>query len=216
MMEALVQFPVGFTIALSGALIPGPLLAYVIVKTKQSGKFAGTFAAMGHMMVELFFLCLIGIGLGVVFSSVVLQAGLGIFGGAVLLLLGILAVRKLGAKKNAERVMAGGYHPVVGGILFSTVLNPSVPIWWVTVGFATLMEAYALASIAGVVIWLAGHFTADLVWFSGISFTVARGRKFMGTRGYRLLLFFCAIVLIAVGVYLLVKYGFVIARISTS
>ncbi|MEM2878513.1 MAG: LysE family transporter [Candidatus Hadarchaeales archaeon] len=214
-MEELAQFPVGFIIALSGVLIPGPLLAYVIVKTGQSGRSTGFFAAAGHMMVELVFLALIAAGLGVVMASFYFQVGLGIFGGAILLVLGVFAIIRLVGGYRGEGIVVGRYHPVIGGIFFSTVLNPSVPIWWVTVGFATLMEAYVLASTAGVVMWLLGHFTADFLWFSGVSVAVAKGRKFIGTRGHRVLLLFCAVVLIVIGFYFLVKYGFALTRVST-
>jgi threonine/homoserine/homoserine lactone efflux protein len=92
------------------------------------------------------------------------------------------------------------YHPLVGGVMFSTILNPTVILWWSTVGLATLMEAFLIASLAGVVFWLLGHFFADLSWFSLVSFSVARGRKVLGTRGHRILLIVCSCVLLILGV----------------
>jgi threonine/homoserine/homoserine lactone efflux protein len=215
MMETLLQFPIGFTIALSGALIPGPLLAYVVAKAGEGGRLSGTFAAAGHVLVELVFLALIAMGLGVILSSIAFQVALGILGGIMLLALGALGIRS-SWRGGGEGRVAGGYHPLVGGVLFSTILNPSVPVWWVTVGLATLMEAYVLASTAGVVMWLLGHFTADFAWFSGVSLAVAGGRRFMGTRGYRALLLVCASVMVVIGVYLLLKYVPILARVSTS
>lgn len=99
------------------------------------------------------------------------------------------------------------YHPLLGGVMFSTILNPTVIIWWATIGVATLVEAFLTASLAGVIFWLLGHFLADLSWFSLVSLSVARGRRFLGTRGYRVLLLACGCVLLVLGAYFIVKYG---------
>ena len=66
MFQALVQIPIGFFIALSGALVPGPLLAYTVAKSFTYGARTGPLAVSGHILVELAVLSLLALGLGVV------------------------------------------------------------------------------------------------------------------------------------------------------
>ncbi len=207
MFEVLIQFPIGFFIALSGALIPGPLLAYTVAKSSTYGARTGPLAAVGHISVELVLLSFIALGLGVVLQSQAFQVGIGLVGGVILVALGALSISKLARSLGPKEIVVTKYHPLVGGVMFSTILNPSVILWWATIGLATLMEAFLLASLAGVGFWLLGHFLADLSWFSLVSLSVARGRKFLGTRGHRILLLACGCALLVLGAYFVIKYG---------
>lgn len=205
MFQALVQLPIGFFIALSGALIPGPLLAYTVAKSSTYGARTGPLAVSGHILVELAVLSLLALGLGVVLQSRAFQVGIGLVGGGLLVVLGVFSISKL--KRNSGGTVITKYHPLAGGVMFSTILNPTVILWWATVGLVTLMEAFLIASLAGVVFWLLGHFLADLSWFSLVSFSVARGRRVLGTRGHHILLLVCSCVLLILGAYFIAKYG---------
>ncbi|MEM3402791.1 MAG: LysE family transporter [Candidatus Hadarchaeales archaeon] len=207
MLQAFAQFPIGFIIALSGALVPGPLLAYVVAKSAASGKKVGPHTVVGHVIVELVLLSLLLFGLGIVLQSPEFQMVVGILGGACLLPLGFLTVKGATRAEYKANAAIARYPPVIGGVLYSTVLNPTVIIWWATIGFATIMDAYATASLLGVGFWLAGHWLADFWWFSFISISVVEGKKFIGSRGYRVLLFCCGILLLIIGASLLAKYG---------
>lgn len=205
MFQVLVQLPIGFFIALSGALIPGPLLAYTVAKSSTYGARTGPLAVSGHILVELAVLSLLALGLGVVLQSRAFQVGIGIVGGGLLVVLGMFSISKL--KRNSGGTVITKYHPLAGGVMFSTILNPTVILWWATVGLATLMEAFLMASLAGVVFWLIGHFLADLSWFSLVSLSVARGRRVLGTKGHHILLLVCSCVLLILGTYFIAKYG---------
>jgi len=205
MFQVLVQLPIGFFIALSGALIPGPLLAYTVAKSSTYGARTGPLAVSGHILVELAVLSLLALGLGVVLQSRAFQFGIGLVGGGLLVVLGVFSISKL--KRNSGGTVITKYHPLAGGVMFSTILNPTVILWWATVGLATLMEAFLIASLAGVVFWLIGHFLADLSWFSLVSLSVARGRRVLGTKGHHILLLVCSCVLLILGAYFIAKYG---------
>ncbi|MFN4133344.1 MAG: LysE family transporter [Candidatus Hadarchaeales archaeon] len=207
MLQTLVQFPIGFVIALSGALVPGPLLAYVVAKSAASGKEVGSRAVVGHVIIEIFLLSLLLFGLGVVLQSVEFQMAIGIFGGASLLPLGVLTLRGATRAKYTISTAITGYPPIIGGIIYSTILNPTVIIWWATIGFATIMDAYVTTLLPGVALWLAGHWLADFWWFSFISISVVKGKKIIGSRGYKILLLCCGLLLLLVGASLLGKYG---------
>ncbi|MFH1821182.1 MAG: LysE family transporter [Methanobacteriota archaeon] len=211
MIQTLIQLPIGFFIGLSGALIPGPLLAYTMAKSSNYGARTGPLTVVGHVLVELVVLSLIALGLGVVLQTRVFQAGFGLFGGAMLVILGAEGILKIKRNPKPEKMVATKYHPVLGGVLFSTFLNPTVIFWWATIGVATIMEAFLVASLAGVILWLLGHFLSDFIWFSLVSLSIVKGKKVLGLRGYRTMLLFCTAVLLVLGVYFLSKYGLLLA-----
>ena len=206
MLDALVQFPIGFIVALSGVLLPGPLLAYVTMKTLSSDARTGTFAAIGHVIVELGILSLVALGLGYLIERQGFQTVVGIVGGVLLLAFGAFNLSRVGKTKEAKSSIGLKHHPIIGGVLFSTIFNPSVVIWWATIGVAMLMEAYLTAALVGVVFWLAGHFLADLSWFSFVSYSVAKGKFLIGAKGYKALLILCGCVLLVFGALFLYKF----------
>jgi len=207
MIQTLIQLPIGFIIGLSGSLIPGPLLAYTMAKSPSYGARTGPLAVVGHVLVELVILSLIALGLGVILQARSFQSGFGLFGGLMLIVLGLDGVSKLRNRSAPKKMVATKHHPILGGVLYSTLLNPTVIFWWATIGVATIMEAYLVASLAGVVLWLVGHFLSDLTWFSLVSFSVVRGKRVIGVRGYRVILFLCTLLLIILGTYFIFKYG---------
>ena len=166
MLNVIIQLPIGFIVALSGALIPGPLLTYIVAKAPRSGKHVGPKAVLGHALVEVALLILILLGLGMLFQYKMFQAGMGVLGGSLLLTLGALSIYRLRSNTRMERGTFIGYSPIIGGVVYSSVLNPTVPLWWATIGFAMLMDAYAVGSLLGVTFWLVGHYLADFGWFS--------------------------------------------------
>jgi threonine/homoserine/homoserine lactone efflux protein len=208
MMEAIAQLGVGFVIALSGVLLPGPLLAFIILKSSAEGAKTGPLVAAGHILVELGIISLIALGLVSVLESRTFQTIIGLVGGILLLTLGtlyLLQVRKAGEFQPSLTGLR--YHPLIGGVLFSTVLNPAVPLWWATVGVVTLTDAFLVGALAGAVFWLVGHFLADLSWFSLVSYFVARGRRFMGMGWYKGLLIACGCLLLGFGAYFIARYA---------
>lgn len=207
MLEVLVQFPIGFFVALSGVLIPGPLMAYICLKTASSGARTGTLAALGHIVVELGILALIGLGVVHVIKARAFKASVGLLGGAVLVALGGIYLRRGRGRIDLGRAPVGvGRNPLLGGVLFSSVLNPSVPLWWATLGVMTFSKALLDAALAGAVMWMLGHFSADLGWFSLVSYLVARGRWMEWERGYKTLVVVCGGVLLLFGAYFLLSF----------
>lgn len=203
----LLQFSLGFFVALSGALFPGPLLAFVTMKTLDSGPKAGTLAAIGHIMVELGLLISLALPLGAVLQSETFKVSIGAAGGILLIPVGVLIIyRSRNSDKSSQEMAVKERHPITGGVLFSTVLNPSVVLWWMTVGLGTLLKSIASAGIIGGGLWMLGHFTADLIWFSSVSLLTYKGREIIGTRFYKGLLIVCGLTLLVFGVYFTAKY----------
>ncbi|MDI6820078.1 MAG: LysE family transporter [Candidatus Hodarchaeaceae archaeon] len=207
MIETIAQFPIGFIVALSGVLLPGPLLAFVVVKTISGGARIGTSAAVGHILVELGIVSLVCLGLGFVLRSQAFQVGVGALGGGLLLILGVLNLVQVWRIREFKPEIAGvRHHAIIGGVLFSTVLNPSVILWWATIGLAMLTEAFLTAAAIGAALWLTGHFLADLGWYSFVSYSITKGKWLMGSRGYKGLLIACGCVLLLFGIYFIIKF----------
>ena len=87
------------------------------------------------------------------------------------------------------------------------MLNPNVFVGWATVGFAMLMEAVLVASLVGAALWLVGHFLADVIWFSWVSYLIANGKWSWKSKAQKYLLAAFGCILLAFGVYFLIKYG---------
>ena len=197
-MELLIHFVLGFIIALSGALIPGPLLVFVVSDTLKTGKkVTGVLAALGHCFVEVFIILTIVFGLSSVFVKGSFQQSIGLIGGIALVALGILNL--VGLRKTMKVEGRNfGYGSFLGGLTF-TLLNPTIYLWWATIGLAMLTTALRTTTILGVCLWVLGHWLADLTWFGLAGYSIFRGKSYIGKRTHRILISICGIILIALG-----------------
>ncbi len=73
-------------------------------------------------------------------------------------------------------------------------------------GLATLMGAINEAGTLGGIFWIIGHFSADLIWFSTVSFSVDRGKEIIGGEFYKGLLIACGMTLLVFGFYFSTTY----------
>ena len=129
----------------------------------------------------------------------------GVIGGLVAF--GILTVygsRKARLEPAGEE--PGGAGPVLAGFVTS-IANPYFWIWWLTVGSALLVGAME----GGVVVmaaFIAGHWCADLGWYTVVSAGIAKGRTILSDRTYRWIMAACVGFLVIFGVYYLVRVIF--------
>ncbi len=187
-----------FIIGLTGALAPGPLLVATIDSTFTHGWTAGPRIGFGHILVEsLIFLLILG-GLGAGAAS---YAGImGVAGGAVLIVFGILTIH--GALRTDAKIVSGTLHdPVLAGIITSAA-NPYFWIWWGSIGSAFLIAGIT-GGLAMAVLFMAGHWTADIGWLTVVSAGVSRGRTILSDRWYRYVLIACGVFLVVFGGYFL-------------
>ncbi|UCG78406.1 MAG: LysE family transporter [Nitrospirota bacterium] len=190
-----------FFVALSGALVPGPLFTITVAESAKRGFISGPLIILGHAILELTLIALLLIGLSPFFKRQGVIIAISLLGGAMLVIMGAMMIRDARhARISVELEGEGsGMHPVIAGIVGS-ISNPYWTIWWATIGLGYLVSAIKLG-ILGIVVFFIGHITADLVWYSLISFTVAKGKKFMGDKGYRILLYICGIFLVVFGIW---------------
>ena len=190
----------GFLIGLTGALAPGPTLVAAINASVKCGWTAGPKVTLGHIAVEILMVAFIAGGLAVVLSGY--SAAIAVVGGAALVAFGILTVhgsRKARLEPAGEE--PGGAGPVLAGFVTS-IANPYFWIWWLTVGSALLVGAME----GGVVVmaaFIAGHWCADLGWYTLVSSGIHKGRFFLSVREYRIVLAACGVFLVGFGLYYL-------------
>jgi threonine/homoserine/homoserine lactone efflux protein len=206
-------FITSFIVALSGALMPGPLLTTTIGESSQYGSRAGPLLMVGHAVLELALVALLFLGLAPLLTSTRVTASIGIAGGCILFWLAYGMFRSLprlslDAKPSTKR----GYHGrlITSGVLVS-LSNPYWTIWWATIGLAYVLQS-RLFGVVGVIVFFIGHILADFVWYSLVSLTVGKGRSCFTPLTYRGLVLICALFLVGFAIWFL--YGGIKAFIA--
>lgn len=204
-MDYLIIYGASFVAALSGALMPGPVLAVTLAHTSRIGFRAGPLIMVGHALLEAGLFLLLVLGFARFLNQPLVLGGLGLVGGAVLLAMAGAMLRDLkrlglrleGAGDGPQEGRAAG--PVLAGVLVS-LSNPYWTLWWATIGLSYILWSMK-AGVAGLAAFLAGHLSADFAWYSLVSYLMWRGGDYLGPAAYRGVVGFCALSLIGLGVY---------------
>lgn len=194
-------FIISFTIALSGALLPGPLMTAIIAHSPRHGFKTGPLFILGHAILELVMIAAIVLGLSNFIENESILRWIAIIGAGILIFFGIKMIRSLkGLKLDLEgKQKMSSKNLVFLGITMS-VVNPFWTIWWLTIGLGFVLAAKKAGLIA-IVIFFLGHILADLGWYSAVSFMITAGRRFISDGIYKGLIAVCAVVLIGFGIY---------------
>jgi threonine/homoserine/homoserine lactone efflux protein len=193
-------FASSFVIALSGALMPGPLLTATISESSQHGFITGPLMIAGHAILELVLVIALLLGLAPLFQQPEVFVATALIGSVVLFWMAFGMFRSLpdlhlSWEGNPKR----RNHPMISGILMS-VANPYWIIWWATIGLGYILYSWRFG-FWGLAFFFVGHILADLVWYSLIAAAVAGGRHFLTNRLYRGLIVVCAVFLIVFAGY---------------
>jgi len=189
-----------FLIALSGALMPGPLLTVTLSESSRRGASAGPLMIVGHGILELAMVALLLSGLAPVLMRDDVFVGVSIAGGCILMWMGISMMRELpNMKLEIENHGERKRNLVTTGIVLS-LANPYWVIWWASIGLGYIVYS-AKFGAAGIISFFLGHIAADLLWYSCVSYGVVRGRHFLTDTGYRRLIGGCALFLVAFAAY---------------
>ncbi|HWR58949.1 MAG TPA: LysE family transporter [Thermodesulfovibrionales bacterium] len=196
-----------FIIALSGALVPGPLFSITIAESAKRGASAGPLIILGHGILELVLIILLVMGITPLLTAPATRMSIISIGGLLLIYMGYRLIKDGRTAKLPASHDGGsrGLNPVLSGIIGS-ISNPYWSIWWVTIGLGYLVSSLKFG-MPGLAVFFIGHIMADLGWYSLISFAVARGKRLIGDRGYRFLLCSCGIFLVFFGVWFLKGLG---------
>jgi len=182
-------------ISLSGVMAPGPMTAVTLAAGARS-RHAGALVALGHAVVEMPLILLLAAGIGEFLKSPAARLGIGLAGGAVLILFGVQLL--VGLRGGSPPAAAEPHrHPLLTGIVL-TGANPYFLVWWATVGLALATQALqwgALALVAFAVV----HWLCDLVWLEILSLLGFKGSAAFGPRAQRAVSAACALVLLGFG-----------------
>ena len=191
-----------FIIGLSGAMMPGPVLTYVINGSLRRGFIAGPLVVVGHSLLELILVVLLLLGLSNLFANPVFGAVVGLIGGVVLFLMAIDMIR-VAVKKQISLTGELSRKTKISGLVLPGVLisisNPYWIIWWATIGMTYLTIAYE-RGIAGTSSFFIGHIAADFIWYTLVAAIVAFGRKYINDRWYRGFVALLGLVLVYFGI----------------
>lgn len=178
-------------VALSGAVMPGPVFTAVVSESTRRGASAGPLFMSGHALLELALVFAIIYGLGPFLALRQVFMATALAGGIIMLCMGIsifIAIPRLEPDFSAREKQ---YGKVLLTAMILSLSNPYWTVWWVTIGLGFLQKSM-LYGIAGGLSFYFGHIAGDFLWYSMVSFGVAKGRKFLDTFRYRILIGVCA------------------------
>lgn len=188
-----------FLIALSGAVVPGPVLSVTITESAARGAWAGPLIVAGHGMLETVLIVLLVGGFADVIGNKLFIGIIGVLGGLYLVGMSVAmakGIHNMTVDFHRRRTIRGG--PVMAGITTS-LANPYWIIWWATIGLGYVIMSMRYG-VTGILIFFTGHILADFSWYSMISFAISRGKRFLNDRTYRILIGTCACMLFFFGV----------------
>ncbi|NLI70740.1 MAG: LysE family transporter [Firmicutes bacterium] len=201
-MELYMIFFTAMGVGLSGAVVPGPVTAVVAEQTIKRGFVAAPLVVLGHGILEVSVVILLSTGWGHLVTGETATGVIGIIGG------GVLAWMGGGMMRNARNVSLNIQNagtavsktgPVVAGMI-TTLANPYWFLWWATIGASYV--AFSLEYGAkGVLLFFSGHILSDLIWLSLLAFALVSGKKFIGDRVYRGIIFLLGLFLVGLAAY---------------
>jgi threonine/homoserine/homoserine lactone efflux protein len=188
-------FVTSFIVALSGAVMPGPLLTVTITESSRRGVMTGPLLIAGHAVLELALVLALLMGLAPLLKMEPVFIVIALAGSAVLLWMGIGMLTSMPTMTLvADGTDTRGKNLILCGMIMSLV-NPYWSIWWATIGLGYILHSMN-AGTMGVVAFFTGHILGDLFWYAAVSTAIWKGRRLLSDRGYRILIGTCAVCLI--------------------
>jgi threonine/homoserine/homoserine lactone efflux protein len=209
-------FILSFITALSGALMPGPLLTVTIAQTARRGMRASVLLVVGHSLLELVLVVGLWFGLGHLLRIRPVIGTITVLGGAMLLWMGWGMIRdaRRGALDIRTTANDGGNgvlpapdpsgsvpirreNPILTGMAVS-ISNPYWVIWWATIGL-TFFAALSQNAVSTICAFYFGHIMGDILWYLAIGIAVTTGRRLINPTVYRVIVQICGVFLIFLG-----------------
>lgn len=199
----------GFTVGISAAMIPGPMMFTTVGIALKKGWKTGIFVFTGHAFVESMIFLLILVGIAAIIGEEMISY-MAIVGGVVMFLFGLFLIK---SAKEVSSIDIGASaskidlcsSPVSAGVM-TTALNPAVLIWWLTAGSSILLQAY-LVGISAVLAFVLGHWIADLIVLVAVSSSCSKGKEMISSRAHERVLYLCGGLLLIFGFWFLFNYN---------
>ena len=190
-------------VSVSGVMAPGPLFAANVSYGLKGGAKTGIKMAIGHTIVELPLVILLGIG---VFSLEIFpefRTIISILGAITLFVFATLQIKTV-LRKEKIKTSNPKQGPLVAGILLSA-LNPFFIIWWLAIGFKLISDAMILWSFGGILIMFVLHIWMDFVWLGAVSFFASKSSGILSNRNYKVLMLGISGMLVYFGITFLIE-----------
>ena len=185
-------------ISASGVMSPGPLFAANITYGLKQGTKAGIKIAIGHSIVELPLVILLGIGIFSLEIFPEFKTIISILGAITLFVFAFMQIKST-LKKNKKSETKLKQGPIITGVLLSA-LNPFFIIWWLTIGLKLISDAMAIWAFAGILIVFVLHIWMDFVWLGATAFLISKSKKIISNTSYRAIILALSIILIYFGI----------------
>jgi len=204
-------------VALSGALMPGPMLTVTITQSAKRGFIASALIVLGHALLELLLVIGLLLGLGRFLGERWATGTVAIFGGFMLLWMGWGMIRDAGRGKvklgiaedkgNTEKPARVSDNLVLTGALVS-MSNPYWILWWATIGLGglTYFKGQMSNPFVAILAFFTGHISGDILWYLVVGGAVTTGKKLLNESVYKVIIQFCGAFLILLGVYFLHQF----------
>lgn len=207
--ELIQALVLGFTVGISAALIPGPMMFATISISLREGRRTGLMVFIGHALVESALFLLIFAG-AASFLGESAMAYISVTGGLIMILFGLVLIKSarkvstidISTLSNKQELAS---NPVSAGLITSA-LNPSLVIWWLTAGSAILLQEY-LIGIMAVIAFILGHWIADLGFLIAVSTSSSRGKELFSEKTHERILYFCGAFMAVFGLWFLANYN---------
>jgi threonine/homoserine/homoserine lactone efflux protein len=176
-------------VSLTGVLSPGVVTAATMALGVR-GRHAGALVAVGHGIVEFPLMLLIIFGAAQHLKNPNVHIGIGLAGGAMLILLAVQMLRGVKSGAQAAAAPRAARGPILTGIIL-TAGNPLFLVWWATVGLALPINAAKLGVLA-FALFAVVHWLCDLAFLEALTLATFKGAKLLGDRAMRWVQVVCA------------------------
>ena len=185
-------------ISASGVMSPGPLFAANITYGLKQGTKAGIKIAIGHSLVELPLVILLGIGIFSLEIFPEFKIIISILGAITLFVFAFMQIKST-LKKNEKSETKLKQGPIITGVLLSA-LNPFFIIWWLTIGLKLISDAMAIWAFVGILIVFVLHVWMDFVWLGSTAFLISKSKKIISNTNYKIIMLALSAILIYFGI----------------
>ena len=197
-MEQLLEFSVlVIVISASGVMAPGPLFAANIAHGLRDGAKSGIKMAIGHTIVELPLVILLGIGVFSLELFPEFRTVISILGAITLFVFAAIQIKTIFRNKESTTNLKQG--PLVSGILLSA-LNPFFIIWWLTIGFKLISDAMLIWAFSGILVLFVLHIWMDFAWLGAISYLASKSAKILSNKNYKIIMIGLSVMLVYFGI----------------
>ena len=173
-------------VSASGVMAPGPLFAANVSYGLKQGAKAGYKMAVGHTIVELPLVILLGIGVFSLEAFPEFRTVISILGAITLFVFAGIQIKDV-LRRRESSFSNLKQSPLIAGIALSA-LNPFFIIWWLTIGFKLISDAMLMWAFAGILVLFGLHIWMDFAWLGSIAFLASKSSKILSNKRYRIVM----------------------------